>query len=1285
MYISHPFEASPFINSDLAGFVEISPGEGIEVFIETNLRSRLVNNKSSADQIESVNLAFRGVLKFGPLRFEDFGIVLKKRSKLDSKDEDITVKGKASTDMAKKYGIFKPKNLNVDLRISSRDNRMSWGLFESSVELLGFKDVVNVTFGRNGLKFNATGKVHGVFKADLSCVSSLESWKNQKFVVSGQFKSGTNSLAEDLGKVLNDYAFKVHGKAVKRFAFLRNRTQRAKYRLNSVLAVVEVKQEELNKSLATYNDSIRNLRAAEIQLKALQKNVSDRLNNLKAHLDNFCPEAKQCPEICQAGVVCRNCNYEIAGKSKKNCLSTCQKTETRLVKTNASYYHCKREECVRVYVRDGLVVDELQKTLYDVQKDIFSFGKKDSNSITIAGKSELFPGTRKRDVCKYSDNIDSLATEKVCEPDDRNGHWDCNIRTEICATSDHRYEKYRAPYTCQRPCETHVTTENITKSCCATVPCAFKIVDRTCVAKNVFCHKIRIDALEKLTANESSIDIRDVLKKVEIARSELFYWQIQSRSDEIRLKSARNLLILVQDTATRLQKVYDVSLKSKRNISSSLVKKLNLKWIFDQNRRGIEIQSASFEVEVQKGGNYLIPVKFVLKVNGSRREFKAIIDFREVNASLSGIAKDILDLYGKPEVDRVETMRRRRSIHSDHALSSLRKYNAMCSHFTNLEQALEDISRSLFNLTTEAKKLINDSLKRNASLGSFNASHIFENFNTSQAAAFMLKIDKKSYLSSLKDDKTMSAAHDLQKEALNDGYKPLYLNSKVLFKNWFSAMENIFDVVFRNCSGFEDCIVYITDSLFEMNEASGLRGSHKLRESIAYLRKELGRLSINTEIPLSEANEVSWNILSTLDDMRGVKLFCARAPNITKQPDTFTDVGEGRPLILTCNASGDFLEFNWMYNDDYLTDQTSITLLITEAKSTHSGNYTCVVTNHVSMEMSSPAMVVVHPAPLITIQPIKRLNAIIRTNDSLRCLGETTDKNMTYRWYFRAKNSSVFMKLRGQEFSYLNFIPIENRHEGWYYCNVSNYYGTSRSRTSYIKVLDFSMPVPGIKLSVSLAQSRKNVNVFRRSEPNGMSYEVIRSQLSLLLSLYARKKSSVRDNTTTTFPNDTSISGNMTSNSSAQVRDLKIIKCDTLTLSKVCKWVFRYVGEHVSSGSGKNFVQNAREVIGSLRDLRAAIGRLVEAANSGTLYFDIKDQRFSVEENSVGVEDVTMACPRGRTLQKEFRCGNFRFYIKLFLMAAPIKFTHLEFRAWWMEYLKARKDFVSLMYYILNC
>ena len=1231
-------------------FVEISSKDDIEAFFKIKLQSKLAENdtKLTSDRIEVVNIAFHGALKFGPLRFEDVGITLRTQSKESTKEnsEGITLKGRTRRNTTQNYGIFKSSNLDVKVHISSQDSRESVGSFEGSVELLGFKNLVNVTFRMDGLRFNTTGKVHGLYAVDLSCVSPLASWQNQRFLALGKFRSGEGSLMDSLSVTLRAYAFQVYDRAVKRATFFEGREQRAKNRLESILYVLEAKKQELNKSQVEYNISKRNLKAAEVHFRSLQSNVSQRLDRLKADLNKFCSEVKQCPDICQAGVVCRHCKYKVAGKSKKTCLSTCYKTETRRIETNSTFVPCKRQQCTRVYVKDGIVKKTLQKNLTRLQNDIFSFGKKAStrsqsqDDLSKGETDGLFPGTRKEDVCQYAETTSNIIPEKLCETDDRNGHWDCSIRTESCSTPGFRYEKYHAPYTCERPCETTVTTESIPKSCCETVACAFKSVNRTCVAQNHFCNRIRIDALEKLAANTSS-EI-DLLRDVESARGNIFYWQIQVRSAEIHLKSAKNLLNFTQDTAKNLRDAYNASLKSRQNISSLLAEKLNLKWIFDKEISGIEFDSASFEVKIQEGGNYLVPVKFNLKVNGTRQQFNAVINFRAVNSSLSSIAKYLVDLYGKigEESDR---KRKRRSIDNEdnvYALSSLQKYHKLCSEFTNYERAIHDMILSLFNLTSEARELIKNSLKRNAT-NTFNASKILENFNSSRAALFGLKIDKESYFNSLENDRIMLAALELQNEALEDGFKPLHLNSKLLFRNWFSAMENIFNVVIANCSGFEDCVVYIMDSLFEMNEASGLPGSHKVRVMIGHLRSELDRLNINADITLNEANEVSRNILSILKDMREVKLFCASAPNITKQPEPFTDIGEGRSLMLTCNATGDSLNYNWKFNEDYLTDQITNTLYITKIMWTHSGYYSCVVTNHISMETSAPALVIVHPAPYITIQPIKRLNAIVYTNDSLRCVAKTRDNNMTYQWYFKAKNSSIFIKLVGQRFSYLNFAPVKSHHEGWYYCSVGNFYGTSHSIISYVHVLNFALPVPVAKLSISLAQSRNNVRIFKRSEPDSIGYEDIQSKLAELLSFKINSNSSVNNGTSSSV-NGTSSSDNGTSNSSTQfnpqVRNLHVTKCSTVTSTKICQWVFQYADTNLT-GNGENFEQNAKKVIVSLRELRKAIGRLVQATNNGVLAFNLGDQTFLVEKNSVGVEGVRTACSRGTNLEQNFRCG----------------------------------------------
>ena len=1253
LYVSHSFETSPFVNTELGRFIETSSKDHMEVFLKTRLQSMPANNLSNPqpDFIEEINVVFPGVLKFGLLRFKDMSIILKTQNKIVAKvfTNGITVTGKARTNVTENYGIFEANNLELQLHVSDADRRASFGSFQSNVDVLGFSDLVSVTFGVNGLSFNTSGKVHSKFLADLNCVSPLDSWKNQRFLASGMFRPGKDSLMNALSHVFYDNARQVYSRALKRKQFFEGREERAKNRLDSLSSVLKEKQQELNKSQVEYEVSKKNLETAEMHFKNLRSNVSQIV---KARLDDLCPEVKDCPDICQAGVVCRQCIYTVLGKSKRTCLSTCYKTETRRIETNSTVVPCERQQCDRIYLKDGLVRNTVQKTLTSLQNDIFSLGKK---AASFSGsqnglKAGLFPGERKQDVCQYAETTSSMISEELCETDDRKGHWDCSVRTEACSSAGFRFDNYHAPYTCERPCESHVSTENITRSCCETVPCAFKTVNRSCVVKNRFCNRIRIDALEKnLTANTSSE--RDLLRQVEMARGELLYWQIKARKAEIRLTSAKALLNLTQKTARSLLKAYNMSVESKHKISSLLAKKLNLKRLFDKNTKGIRFDSASFEVEIEEGGNYLIPVRFNLSVNGTEEVFSAIVNFRALNSSLGSIAKDILESYGNSGQKNEKSRRKRRSVESGvkgYALSSLQKYHRLCSDFINHERAIHDMLVPLLNLTSEAKELLkNASLKNTTDV--FNASRIFENFNTSKTTSMGLDVDKEHYIKSLENDRVMLAAAELQSEAQDDGFKPLFLNSRLLFRNWFTAMENIFTEVLKNCRGFEDCVVFITDGLMEMNEASRFPGHQKVRRMIVYLRNELDRLSMNPDIAVEEAYEVSWNVLKTLKDIREVKLFCARAPNITKQPEPFTDIGEGKPLVLTCNATGDSLDYSWKFNEIYLSDQTENALLIPNVFSGNSGNYTCIVTNHISMETSTPAFVMVHPAPTITVQPIQRLNATISTNDSLRCLAETTDNNITYQWYFKSSISSTFTKLSGQIFPYLNFAPVELGHEGWYYCNVTNFYAARRSRISYVKVLNYALSVPLAKLSISLTQSRKRARISKRSTSNSIGYDEIQAKLAKLLSLSTlNRNASV--NSSSDSVNGTSNQNNGTSNSSLQfnpqVKDLHIIQCNAVETAKVCQWVFQYIGKNVS-GNGHDTEQNANKVIGSLRELRAAIGRLIQATNDGELAFDLEDQRFSVEKNSVSVENVFTACSSGTKLQQDFRCGKIVSFNKL--------------------------------------
>ena len=460
---------------------------------------------------------------------------------------------------------------------------------------------------------------------------------------------------------------------------------------------------------------------------------------------------------------------------------------------------------------------------------------------------------------------------------------------------------------------------------------------------------------------------------------------------------------------------------------------------------------------------------------------------------------------------------------------------------------------SLQNLSSEARSLQENLIKRNGS-SSFNASDVFTRFSVNQTIALKLVMastnvsDMINYLTS---DPELSEAKELEREAIQDGREPFHLATKLLFYNWYTIMEDIFNVsaIANECSGMEDCLIYIIDNLYEIYSDIDLPKATQVREHISAINTKLTELTQSVDMTVDDAAEISSETLTILQDMAKVNEICANPPNITKHPEALTKIGVGKTLILICNATGSALAYKWRFNGDILEDRSTKVLLIKNTTVSNTGNYTCEVSNHIATETSIPASVTVHPPPSITVEPDDYLSVTLTTDASLQCLAESSERNITYQWWFKSVNSTSFLPLQNETFPYLNFAPMKATHEGWYFCNVSNAYGSNISRTSLVKALHFTLPVPAATLSLTVTR------LTAVNKLNASFYQEIRSRISELLSSFHGIQ-----NTGTSVKNLHPVTCWLKNSRNNQSRDIL----------EGCQWEFRYMGKNVTSNSSVN-------------------------------------------------------------------------------------------------------------------
>ena len=884
---------------------------------------------------------------------------------------------------------------------------------------------------------------------------------------------------------------------------------------------------------------------------------------------------------------------------------------------------------------ESFAKDEIAK---NVRSELSSFGKGIKGKFKSFAKNKIIAPIKNKLKSVFSSAAVGAAKKVVGEAvpivggilslvQKSEGHWECTFKNETCTKESFEYKYTHTPYTCEIPCEQRYIAKSIQKSCCPVVSCASFVANMTCISENAFCKKARGDALDQLLKVKANA--AKILARLDRAQQNVSFWEGKMRKLYIKKRSVSRSLQAYKTATRSLEEAYNVTLENRKRKLKILARPLMLKDFF--NKLGlslVKVEDIKFKVKVSAKHNLtLLPINMTVSLNGTRHQkLSTILDFTNFNRSLRSITKDILDLY-IGDVSRLT--RKKRSIKNtnssteDSKFYTLQTFHRLCSEFSNHKQTLFEVFASLYNLSSEIQQFReNDTQKLTPSIA--NSSAIFERVSINQTKAKELGVDISydSYSNVLESDPELLEAIGFQDDVLGETIEAVESSSKLLYKNWLATMENIFESISEECSGFDDCLKYTIDSLAEITFDASLINAEKLRAQIGKVETKVFNLTRQSDMSVSDALYISQDILQILENMTGVENVCAQAPNITEQPAPFTNLGVNDTLVLRCNATGDSLTYQWRFNGDILENQSTNILRLNRTSPVHSGHYSCDVSNHVAKATSILALVVISTRPLIVHHPAPRRNFILSEDDSLQCQVQKNARNIIFQWWFKPFKSSFFMALPNETFSRLSFAPVKSHHEGWYFCNVSNLFSHTISKTSFVRVLKYTLPVPAAKLTLTVISKSRSSN------------KSVYYQDTLAKVLASR------------LPN----TNNNSQRIEERIRELHPTGCRIITRhdgfgrTEICDWTFSAVGENVTSNAILTSAtsQQMLRIISATFKIKKALGKLGNETNAGTITFTVNKTNYSVQKHSLGIMAMSLLCPKRQFLvENVYKCGKF--------------------------------------------
>ena len=1272
----------PFMNTSLRNFVNMKTDRNFSCFLDTLLYKEK-NRFRHSEKTESLSCAFHGALKVGLLRFQTARIHLLMGKRVGSNTQShnsIRLIGTLRESENSTLGIFKPHLRSCkNVRFSFAQNSPGYtGSFCAISKMFGIEKLVNLRISRQDIKFQVHGKIYNRVYASMNCSSSLLPWEEQVFDIDGQFERNTKQtdFVATLEKELESYAKNTISQALRRKEAAHERVKHAHIRFKKVLSLKKDALDELQRLTDDYALAKEHLETAKGTLNSTEaegRRYSKDVEGLKLDLGSQC-KIQQCKEVCQEGIYCSTCYEYVTEKSKGMCPATCFRTEQQRIPPYSEVVYCNRPNCKRIHNTNGFFKMIFGKKFAGIAKfglrmitkrvvsalgapspvagaisdglvTLVDTGRADEVACSIVRGAIVgaIGGKGVFAVRKEAARVGKQFMKKAvrtsikrkafafftrplfkCQREQKDGHWKCNYNEKVkCNKGIYKYEYEHIPYECKKSCVIETITRTIEKQCCKNVACASFVVSTTCVVANAICKKARIDVLEKISKTKSHA--KEMLKDLEYAKSNVSYWNMKMQKRHSRVLRQQRWVNMTLRSARSLEKTYNSTVESKKQLEKLLSKPLKIMSLFNEqltSANEIKIKEIRFKTKVFPGSdNTLLPIVITVESNGSLWQTSTAFDFGKFNASLKSVAEEILvDISGNVFTG----LRKKRSIdfytsHVDALLFSLKKYNSYCTKFTNYHEVLYNVAQSLLNISLE------HFLVQNALSQSYHSAT-----NTTNLLNTLSKEGYYFHANGFEDDLELAEAFELQQEEIRQNYKSLNLTSKLLIYNWFVTVEDMFNSSRMNyeCSGMSDCTMHMLDSLLQMFAVIEADGVDHAQQQIKNIGIQLEYLSNSTNTTVEEGLKISTEILSILEKIKEMEMVCAQSPNITKQPEPITEIGVGKVLVLNCEASGTALLYSWTFNGKTLEAKKTNVLTIKNTTVSNSGNYTCIVSNHIAREKSIPAVVFIHQPPIIIKEPVEYLVAVLAEDYSLQCEAEETSNNVSYQWWFNPVNATApFSPLPNEIFPYINFSPMKTKHEGWYFCHVSNSYGQTMSRISFVKSLSFTLPVPTAVLSFSLDRQTENINLANSSVDASKfsDYDVFSSHIMKLI-----------------------LTGNNFSDS-VYVENLRPIDC--LSRKKknesngdvgICSWEFQYIGRNVTSNVSidNDFTVNAGMVINASQELSTTVQRLTNATNNGSLSFPMANNIYFIRANSIAIQKYSLMCTRSQVLlQNDFKCG----------------------------------------------
>ena len=961
----------------------------------------------------------------------------------------------------------------------TRDREYIVTSFESQVNLLGLKKNATIKMTGNHLSFAVWGPMFGEFDVLLNVKTELKNvvdWNSIVFEVQGTMNK-TSVLYRLLKDMIKNETAMVAKESIRRLMNAQIAFSNAKRKADLAKEFLKVKQFTVNKL------KVEKQRAAnELQMTLLQYQMAKKRFNSTAFLYNNTGSL-----VCEI----RECNY--------TCLNGCVIPGLCQDPVNVTYLeeHC---ETVEKPIKVKVVKSKTETRSYSVQRyktvitgDCFDSGtsvdtaqrysetgeKLGAMIGSVFNRSKMFGkigyvlgavvGFFKKSIFGCSEIRERVPDKpRIINYDHKSFEVSAGTRVvkEIKCTTGHAQKTkpggYGPPY-----------------QCCKNYGCQTKVIDPQCVLNNDECLKSLTELKFTLEAMNATLlsefyFLRNLVDKVKKAT-------FSYEKARIRHNNAVTLFKHVEAHMKQLLSAVEISNASMSYVRRMVAFGLEISQALNtsNNKRIVDVGEMQFFLSTAFGDTKQIVFESnVSKINGQRTAVSFLVDFHQVERSISSASKAIITKLFYRDHSRRKRSMSENSANFTHSLhTSFTDYPFACLFVNKTQIYFRYLFQSLEELISSVKEL-----NVNLSTGYRDLERLSQNVNLSSSISNTSSVDASNGYSNSSFAteflEVIQVFKDENAKLTNDSFQSWNDTLEV----WRAFLEDLtLAQGFPECSGTQDCIDYLLEGAKEFYEFEDSPRAREIKEALPRLRN-VTKLLTSEALTMGEAEQALIQAAFILKKTQDNSVLCGGTPRITSCSQGEVILFPGDSLSLNCNArQEERLTYAWKWNGRLIGKSLNGTLNVGNISKDNEGAYICVVSNNKGSTLSNVTIVKVHSKPQITHHPKPQRVVFGSKRPVTFVCNATAEPSPSFQWFFQSPNSSLTTVNETKPVLYIADPHLHQ--EGYYHCQASNDHGTAVSQKARLDVLNYTVGLPRLLIAFNLTTFfRLTSNSFNRTD-----------------------------------------------------------------------------------------------------------------------------------------------------------------------------------------------------------